>query len=705
MDRLVSAWPALRQDLALYPGPPAADGAPVWQLHDPAANRYYLIAWPAFEMLERWDLGDAQAVADAVSAQTTLTVDVEQVHELAQFLDQHHLFERADAAASARLGAAAAAGRLHWARWLLHNYLFLRIPLLRPERALDLVAPHIGGLLRRGFWLGVAALGAVDVLLVARQWDVFVHTFEAYQGVQRLLSIGLALSLAKVCHELGHALVARHHGCKVPTMGVALLVGLPVLYTDTNEAWKLSSRRARFQISVAGIATELLLALLATLAWVLLPDGGARSAMFFLASTSLLLTLSVNASPFMRFDGYFLLSDALGMPNLHSRAFALGRWRMREALFGLGAPPPEALPRPRRRFLVAFAYLTWVYRAVLFLSIAYLVYARVFKLLGIVLLAVEVGWFIARPVLDELHAWWGLRAQLRGHRASWRSALVALAVMLWVVVPWQTRVAAPAVLAPGAEQAVFSPVPARIVSVPLGAGRTVRAGQVLLQLSSDALLHRIALAQLDVRQLGAELDAQPFDDVLRAQGPALRSRWEAARAQLDGLERQAAQLVLRAPFDGAVVERSEALMPGVWVTPRQQLLALADRRRARVDAYVGEAELARLHPGARAVFIPEASGFGRVDCRIEAVDAANLAQLDEPMLASVDGGPLPARRDVRGDLVPVHSLYRVRLGACTPARAPRLRLRGTVLLDADRRSRLAIWGARVLRVLVRESGF
>ena len=86
---------------------------------------------------------------------------------------------------------------------------------------------------------------------------------------------------------------------------------------------------------------ELLLAVLALLAWSLLPDGPARTAAFMLASATWITTLAINLNPFMRFDGYFLLSDLWGVDNLQNRAFALCRWRLREALFGYGEPAPS----------------------------------------------------------------------------------------------------------------------------------------------------------------------------------------------------------------------------------------------------------------------------------------------------------------------------------------------------------------------------
>lgn len=113
-------------------------------------------------------------------------------------------------------------------------------------------------------------------------------------------------------------------------MGVAFLVMMPMFYTDTSGSWKLTLKRQRITIGVAGMLTELALAAWATLACSFLPDGMLRSAAFMLATTTWIMTLAVNLSPLMRFDGYFLLSDTLQVPNLQQRGFAMGRWQLRE---------------------------------------------------------------------------------------------------------------------------------------------------------------------------------------------------------------------------------------------------------------------------------------------------------------------------------------------------------------------------------------
>lgn len=693
--------PPLRQELTLNPAPAAPDGAPTWTLHDPAANRFYQLGWPAFEILSRWSLGDSDAVVAAVNAQTTLVVAHDDVIDLLQFLLGHHLVLAATAQDTERLQQSAQRQKLTPAMWLLKNYLFLRIPLVRPMPLLRRLSPWVAVVYRPAFWWLVAGVAVTGLYLVSRQWDTFAHTFRAYTTWQGLLGLALALSFAKVLHELGHAFTAYRHGCKVPTMGVALLVMWPVLYTDTNEAWKLASRRQRLQVGAAGVLAELMLAAFATLLWNFLPDGPLRAGVFMLATSTWLVTLAINASPFTRFDGYYLLSDWLNVPNLHERSFALGRWWMREQLFGYGDPLPEVLPPRLQRTLIVLALVTWLYRFVLFVSIALLVFHLFFRALGIVLMAVEIGWFLGLPIAREWHVWWRRRGELGWNRRTVRTS--ALAVLLGVILfaPWQGVVHAPAVVGQAQAQTVYAPRPARVLSVKVHEGDRVVAGQVLVALASPDLDYQRKSAEQQAAQWKWQLDQQPFDEELRAQGPALRKRWEAAQQAVDGFRAEQQRLLLRAPFDGRVVDVNDALHAHGWLKAGELVLGVVGAGGVRGEAFVDEADLAQLAAGERVRFAAALPEAPTLRCQVSGVDRLNLAVLDEPYVASVYGGTVPSVHRPDGSVAPLDSTFRVRFDRCTGA--PQALTRewpGRAAISGESRS-LAMRFARWLTALMR----
>ena len=317
----------LREDLRLHDTGPDRDGAPGWVIQDPVSNRFYRIGWLEYECLLRWP-GNPESIAADISANTPLRVEAAHVLEFAQVLEQHRLV-RPSAESLQRLRQQTnEPGWRHW-KWWLHHYLFIRVPLVRPDRWLSNLLPWVSWLFTRAALMMLIAATCLGLILVMRQWDVFTHGVMDLISPAGIAGFVVALIVSKALHEMGHALVATRQGLRVAHMGVAFVVMWPMLYTDTGESWRLRSHRQRLAISVAGISVELALAGLATLAWAVLDDGVLRQAMLYLATTAWILSLALNISPFMRFDGYFIFSDLIDFPNLHERAGAMARTWLR----------------------------------------------------------------------------------------------------------------------------------------------------------------------------------------------------------------------------------------------------------------------------------------------------------------------------------------------------------------------------------------
>jgi putative peptide zinc metalloprotease protein len=696
-----AALPSLRDELSLHPGPIDADGSPTWTLRDPVRHRFFRLGWAAFEILARWQAGGVMEVVARVNAETALAIGPDDVAEVARFLAANQLVRAGSIEDTRRLARLAALEKPSWLTWLLHHYLFFRIPLVRPDRALAALAPSVGWLARREFRLATLAALALGLGLLIRQWDRFAASLADSFNWQGAAAFGAALALAKLMHELAHALTAKRLGCRVGTMGLAFLVMWPVLYTDVNESWLLPKRRDRLAVGAAGVLAELTLAAWATLLWGILPDGLLRQGALALATTTWVSSVFLNLSPFMRFDGYFLLMDALDLPNLHPRAFALARWQLRELLFSLGEPPPERFPPARRRTLVAFAWAVWTYRLVVFLGIAALVYHFFVKAVGIVLFAVEVGWFVALPIWRELADWKSRGAALWTRRRSRASlALVGVALTL-AAVPVDVRVSAPAIFQAAEHESLFAPAPAVLDAILAADGQSVAAGTPLFRLSSPDLIHQRDQAARRITTVKQALGAVGFDATLQSQTQSLREQLQTATAQRQAAERELARLTVTAPVAGTVAESNPNLTPGQWVSPKTQLAAVVGGGNAIMVAYVGEGDVERITEGAEARFLATAPGHPPIVARVVAVERTALLHLDAPALASIAGGPIAIRAGDR-DLTPEQAVYRVRLATRVPA--SRLRLSGTIHIDAPGASLVGHLWRTILGVLLRESG-
>jgi putative peptide zinc metalloprotease protein len=706
-DPAQAGLPPLREDLLLQPATPGIDGAPHWHLYDPVRNRFFRIGWLEFELLARWrTAGTVGAACEAVRAGTTLEAEVDDVLDLIQFLQANELV-RADARES-RVGLHRMAERrmLTIWQWLLHHYLFIRIPLLHPDRFLTLTLPWIRRLLRPALVLTAGGLGLLGLSRVVLHWDDFARTFLYFFSWHGLLLYGAALACSKLLHELGHAYVAKYYGLRVPTMGVALMMMWPLLYTDTSEGWKLRSRRARLAIGGAGMVAELLLAGLAALAWSLLPEGAPKSAMYILAATTWVATLLVNLNPFMRFDGYYLLMDAIDMPNLHERSFAFGRWYLRRLLLGIHDDMPEPELAARRGWLIAYAWATWLYRLVMFIGIAAAVYYFFVKAVGIVLFAVEVGWFLVRPVWNELRAWWRLRARWLGRpQPLILLALLAGGVVL-MAVPWRGEVVAEGYWQAASHTRLYPPTAARVERILVREGQAVSEGQLLFVLRAPELDNQWHALEARRAGLEAQLSGAIGDAALLERAVVLEQEYLAAQASLKAVREDMARLLVRAPREGHFRDLAYGLYEGAWVGPQQILGRVTGSGQVQVQAFVAESDVSRLRIGAPARVLVRRAETSRHDAVVSSIDATATRVLPEALLGSPYGGPIAARQGPHGELSANEALYRVTLRVDPADLDSVAQLAGvTVHIEARRGSALSNLARAVAGVLVRESGF
>ena len=699
--------PPLREELSLHPGPMLANGEPSHVLEDPVRNQYFRIDWLSFEILQRWSFGNAEDIALAVRSSTTLHPDAEDVAGVLKFLADNQLL-RPDPKSSAKAMARQRnAARGSWSKQLLHHYLFFRIPLLKPDRWLTRIAPAFDWMFSAGFarlTLLALVIGGVQVF---RDWERFTATLADTFTPGGLLAYAIALAGVKCAHELGHALTAKRYGCRVPAMGVAFLVLWPVPYTDTNAVWRLRDNRKRLHVAGAGVATELVIAAWSTLAWALLPDGLLRSIAFPLATTTWIATLAINMSPFMRFDGYFLLSDWLDMPNLHARAFELARWDLRERLFALGAPPPEHFPRLRRAGLILFAWGTWLYRLSLFLAIALLVYHFFIKAVGIFLFAVEIVWFILRPLAGEIAAWRKLWPQIRNSRRARRSAALLALFALLFVIPWPTRIQAGGSLHASRVFPVHAPVHAQVTGLPLAEGAAVKAGELLIRLGTQENDKRRQALEARIERLRWQVSSvAAFDAEQRARLSSAREELATAETEWQELEQESSRYQPVAPFDGTLRDIEPDLAAGVWVRKNERLALLVGKDGSEAETYLDEESVHRVAVGDTARFYPDGADSSPRRLVVTGIDQDATRALPSGMWAAQHGGSIAAR-EKQGTWFPEHGVYRVTL-ALAPgeaAEAPAQALRGTVVVAGK-------WEAPGLRfvrnffsVLWRELGF
>lgn len=696
--------PPLREEVHCLQGPTQFDGSPSWTLHDPANNHFYRIGWAEFEMLARWQLGTPEKIAERIAFETTLEIDSDAVEQFLQFLLSNNLLVLSGEQAIHRLLQQVQARKQSLANQLLHHYLFFKIPLFKPDRLLGWLYPKIAWVYSQWVLGLILFFALIGLYLVSRQWEQFLNTFPHFFNWQGLSLYFISLVFSKVLHELGHALTAHRYGCRIPTMGVAFMVMYPMLYTDANETWKLNSRSQRLAIASAGVITELVLAVFATLAWSFMSDGPLRSGAFLLATTTWIMTLAINLSPFMRFDGYYLLADLLKIENLQPRAFAYNIWMLRRVLFRLDTSPPELVPRRISRFFVVYAWGVWFYRLFLFLGIAWMVYHYFFKLLGLFLMFVEIGWFIVKPIWGELKLWPKLNI---ASKYIFRLVVIPVVLLLIFFVPWQRHIELPAQIKPERYTEIYLPYAAKLTNLIKKSGQTIVEGDLLAELESNDLLYQSRNASHEADLLAWQVAFQALDSSLVKDRQIRLQQWEAATSKHEGIHRQLEQLRIQSPISGKVFDVNDQINVGQWLKSGEALMIIADTSSYIVEAFVSEDDVMKLADNATALFYPDYIDSPPLVCHLTLLDNGSTQYLPAIMSSNYNG-PIAARFDSEKKNIPENAQYRVVFHVDQHSETKEILpfvLRGTIKVVVQSNSLAEHFLKQWLNFGLRESGF
>ncbi len=696
--------PELRQDLKFIEGPVALDGSPSWTIQDKTRNKYFSIGWQAFQLLSRWSAGQSSALVKRVNEETTLNIVDEDVKKLLLFLYGNNLTIKSINGSSYDYLEQYSATKKSFFVWLVHNYLFFKIPLVRPTAFLRRTVVYVEPLFSNLAVTLILLAGLIGLYIVGRQWDYFFATFLYFFNIQGLGFYIVSLVIIKILHELGHAYTATRYGCKVPTMGFAMLVLFPVLYTDASDAWRIKSAKKRIHIGIAGMCTEFYIACIALFCWGFLPDGIYRSIAFILATTGLISTLIINLNILMRFDGYYILSDILGIQNLQKRAFDIGKWKLTELLFNIKEPTPESLSISMIRKLYIYAWCVWVYRFFLFIGIALLVYHFFFKALGVILFVIEISWFILFPIIGMLRSWWKMKDKIIKTMRFYITLLLLAGLIGLFIYPWNATIRIPAVYKSQQKSILFTPDSAYIESSFLVQGKRVVKDEVLMILKSPQIEQQIetTLKKIEVLQMQMRRVVANSEELSNIQ--VLVQQLQEEQSKLVGLDEKNEKLIVRAPVSGVIYDVAGSLHQNRWLNKKLPLAIIIEPTLPTIEGVVFETDLRRLKANAAAKFIPDNPQLEPISAYVDELEQANLQVLDMPMLASIYGGHVPAQLDRYGQIHPDKSIYRVRFNLSTEGATVEKLIRGMVHVEGDKQSFFNRAYNLIVSVLVRESG-
>ena len=697
--------PYLRQDLEIFRGNSREDGSPAWLLYDAVRNKYFTVGLTAFRLIKNWRGGeDIQNFEKKINSQGIETTG-DEIKSFIGFLQQNNLIIQPQGQGVPYLMQQKNSLKKSWIMNLIHSYLFFKIPLFTPDEWLGRTLHKVKFLGSKKIRNIIYILGFIGLFFVIQQFENFTKTFLYFFSLKGLMIYFITLVFVKCLHELGHAYIAKYHGCRVSAIGIAFLVFFPFLYTDTTDAWRLRNHKDRLLINFAGILTELHLALIATFVWGVLPEGGLKSAAFFIATTSWISSIAINVSPFMRFDGYYVFSDWLKAENLQPRSFALAKWKIRETLFGFNHKPPEEISPSRRWTFIIYAWSTWVYRFFLFIGIALLVYYFAFKVLGIILFAIEIYWFIMLPIIKEMKQWWMMRSEMKLNKQTFRTISILIITLMVLFLPWKSSMKIPAVYISEKYSKIYSPYPAKIKSVFITKDQEVETGQNLIELYSpgldkeiNSIRRKILLTKTKINRMSGT--SGNMDEYL-----TYNQRLIALQSELSGLTKTKEKLVIKAPNKGKVKDLV-SLSNEMWVSNLDQLLGIVHYGTGNVKAFIREEQIDRFQENTPAVFIPNDGDHKKIHLISNKLDLSSVNNLPYIALASIHSGPIAIRNFTSGEYQyrPETAHYVADFKLVNKS-SIKFELPGYVHVEGNRYSPFVRFFRNVFSVLIRESGF
>ncbi len=647
----------LRPDIEWSPFSTEANAT--WVARDPLALQYFEFSPCERSIAQHCD--GTHSLADILDLHRQAGITAEWLVHFAHRLDNSGLtVPRQVGTHSRRLWTAEQSHSRTNLLQLIASPLATRIKLFDPTWLLGRLSPVATMIFHPLFVSVWAFMVAIVASLVALRWlDSPIAISETFRDItaDRALAMFIAFVCVKSLHELGHALACKKWKAECHEIGVLFLVFTPCLYCDTTDSWKLPSPWRRACIAAAGIYVELTIAALAGCLWLNTLPG---SWLHLLAGNVMLIcslsTVLVNANPLLRYDGYYVLSDLWRVPNLHDQSREAARSLAAAWLTGQTLPANRWDANPRH--LALYALVAWIYRHLVVVMIAWVVW-RLFVSVGLPLLGVALVLFMLVTTLaaSSFAVWHWLgelrrTGTMRRLRLSLMMGIALGGLGLFFYQPWPTFATSRVV----ASLAQLTPIYAE------QAGVLTEFGPIGTIVASGGLIARIASPELefeliDVRgsvayleQRVQQLKARLVDDELAASELATQLEQLAKeRERLRLLEDQYAALVSYAPHAGVVIpgdrraaqtmteptglQRDKPLLTSEYQgsgVERGTLLAwIGQPNQFEVTAYVVEHDAEILSPGM--------TGRCRWDCQLGKIYRGTIIAISpEPMLEIPD---------------------------------------------------------------------
>ncbi len=626
----------LRQDLR-FDLRTDANGDAIVFIEDPIRSKFFQIGTNEYDLLQSLD--GTKSLTQIIEKQPEKYAP-EFATQVGQWLVQSNLAYSETADSTKRLDEMAnALGRQKMMGIL--NPISFKIKLFNPNHLVKKLCPYFEWCFSKSFlavWILVAFYAGS---IVFTQWDQLTAASIGILADTRWIWLLVIWLFLKVIHELAHGIACRRYGGEVPEAGVLMLLFTPMAYVNVTSMWRFSNRWHRIVVSAAGMYIELFISFIAIILWSQLPAGLASDLCFNIVIMASVTTILFNANPLMRFDGYYILSDLLGIPNLYPKGTKWFGDRLRSSFFGL--PKTENICPPNEKAKVAI-YGSMAFFWKILISISLTIGASVlFQGAGLALAAFGIVLWFGMPIYQQYQSLFGQKAtqKIDKRRTLYSCATVAIICLsLFCVFSAPASKSAPAIVQFQDEQILRAGATGFIDKILVNDGDLIRKDQVLVRLRNPQLQHEVLILEQKLEE--AKIQARIH-----------RQRQETSLAQMEltklvGLETQLAEkreeaenLLLRSPLDGFAFQRGLSHRIGSFVEQGDPVINVAHHNQKEIVVSIDQADLESIKGNSGRILRVAFPGVEIVNAPLKHIDQQASDVPSHPSLCANAGGPLP----------------------------------------------------------------
>ncbi|MFW5443272.1 MAG: hypothetical protein ACKE51_03055 [Methylococcaceae bacterium] len=583
------------------------------------------------------------------------------------------------------------------------NPLSVKVPLWDPEDFLQHHLPKVN-------WVFHWYVGLIWVLVImlaglatAMNWQAISAYFTTNTlSPYNLIIMGLLYPVIKILHELGHAFSAKYEGGEVHEMGITFLMFMPIPYVDVSTVNFLRSKRQRILVSAAGILIELFIAALGLFLWLSVEPGIVKDIAFNMMIIGGISSLFFNGNPLLKYDGYYILADALAIPNLFQRSTQYLAYLCQKFVFGATELSSPATAPGEAGWFVVYSISSFVYRmGLLWVIIIYII--DTFFIAG-VLLAI---WMASKQILMPLFK--GLLFVFNSpsiHNQRMR-AIISLVgtltlffgVLYLVPVPAYTR----------SEGVIWMPEDAQLRaevdgvagSLMLDLPVTVKKDTTIIEIYDPLLNTRVEVLLADLKELNSKFRAEWDNSRIKAENIKEEMLVVAAELKYAKKQQQAMKIVSNKAGQLLIPEVED--LPGRFLRKGEIIGYVIDGALPTVRTVVAQSDIGQIQKQVKTVQIrlvnhPDQVITAKIIRR--APEATNY--LPSAALATINGGKIAVDPDFKDELKTQEKVFQIDLEFIPLLKSPQIGQRVYVRFDHGSEPLGQQWYRSIRQVFLRQ---